>query len=228
MPTALVPSILALSLLVACGASHQTDDTGTGADAGPVSDADRVDGGRDAARPRDAGPPDAGRESSDAGEACPPGTAPFEPGCDPPSGASIPAGCYATCAGADDPGCGDGRSCRRAWVDPCVCEPGEPCCGACGAEQWLCLADRPCAGLDYCDCSGGCAPLVDLTLGGCICSCDDPFNCTGEICDCDCGGAEYLGCAARGACEATEVTCAPGCRATLVDGCPACDPSCDG
>jgi hypothetical protein len=82
----------------------------------------------------------------------------------------------------------------------------------------------PCAGRAYCDCGAECEPLIDLSTG-CICPCDDPFNCTGEMCDCACGGATYLGCAPTGQCALTELNCGS-CDIVMTDGCPSCDPSC--
>lgn len=78
-----------------------------------------------------------------------------------------------------------------------------------------------CRGRDYCDCTDGCEPLIDLTPG-CLCRCEEPFNCSGDTCGCFCGGAEYLGCAPVDACEQTEVRCDDPDGATLVDGCPVC------
>lgn len=206
--------IVVLAALVAgCSASHAADDAGR-------PDAGRADDGGpsiDASAPRDAGP-----APIDAGPACAAGEARFEPGCASGTDRVVAAGCYRPCTSASD--CAGGLACQTVVVNPCVCRPGEPCCGACGAEQGLCLPPAPpvgCEGRSFCDCADGCEPLVDLTPG-CICPCDDPFNCTGAICDCACGGAEYLGCGPAGACPTTELHCDPGCRAHLVDGCPAC------
>ena len=82
-----------------------------------------------------------------------------------------------------------------------------------------------CTDRSYCGCTAECEPLVDLSTG-CICPCYDPFNCTGEPCDCDCGGATYLGCASRGACAEPMINC--GVCPVVLDygGCPVCDPSC--
>ena len=113
----------------------------------------------------------------------------------------LPRGCDETCAWvATYGGFGEGPSCPD---DP---EP-EP---------------DPCRGRSYCDCTGGCEPLIDLTPG-CICECDEPFNCSGETCACVCGGATYLGCAPAGECPEPRVTCSDPSGATLVDGCPACE-----
>lgn len=68
-----------------------------------------------------------------------------EPGCPdaPPNDIEIEAGCYEPCStlGA---ACINGGICRKAWIDPCVCEPhpndpDEGCCDACGGEQLLCM-----------------------------------------------------------------------------------------
>lgn len=105
--------VLALSGLSACGdRSHP----GSGADAGTPGD-----GG---------------------GTSCPAGESWFEPGCGSGEDVTITAGCYRTCAGADDGSCPEGTTCRRTDIDPCSCPAGEGCCveAVCGAEQWLCLA----------------------------------------------------------------------------------------
>ncbi len=172
----------------------------------------------------DSGTVDAATDS--ATPSCPAGQETFQPGCGGGFGGYTPieAGCYQPCTGMDDTSCGGGLVCTRTVVDPCVCAPGEPCCEACGGEQWVCLPPPPtdCESRSYCDCNAGCVPLVDLTTG-CICPCNDPFNCTGETCDCVCGGATYLGCAPAGQCEETEVHCGSGCDLAMVDGCPTCD-----
>lgn len=113
-----------------------------------------------------------------------------------------PTSCTETCRWVSDFG-GYGRG-------------GPPCPDAVDAG-----VPAPCEGRSYCDCNGECAPLIDLTPG-CVCPCDDPFNCTGELCDCACGGAEYMGCAPAGLCGETEVSCSDPEGAALVDGCPVC------
>lgn len=123
------------------------------------------------------------------------------------------------------------RECTEDCPGACGCD-GETYCNACEAAAagvdvaHTGACETTCAGRDYCDCTGSCEPLIDLSTG-CICPCDDPFNCTGEPCDCGCGGATYLGCAALGRCAQTEVDCGPGCRASLdAAGCPVC--ACEG
>lgn len=117
-----------------------------------------------------------------------------------------PAGCTEDCPGV------------------CGCD-GETYCNAChAAADGVDVAHEgtcgECRGRDYCDCGAGCEPLIDLSTG-CVCPCDDPFNCTGELCACACGGATYLGCANEGECPDTQVNCGPGCFAALDDaGCP--------
>lgn len=188
------------------------------------------DPGADAGSPRADAPaaPDA-PPAADAGPGCPPGEAFFYPGCGSGEDVRIEAGCYVPCDGpADLASCPLDTECRRTDVNPCVCGPGEGCCAACGAEAWLCLPPAPsgpCEGRSYCDCvaGDGCEPLVDLSTG-CICPCDEPFQCGGPPCDCACGGATYLGCAAAGACSPTEISCDPGCVVVLA-GCPSC--ACD-
>ena len=112
-------------------------------------------------------------------------------------GASPDRACGTTCAWVADLGGGSGPN----------CPPRVP-------------ADN-CEGREYCSCGDGCEPLIDLTTG-CVCQCNDPFNCSGEECTCFCGGATYLGCSDAGRCAETEVTCPEGMSAALVDGCPAC------
>jgi hypothetical protein len=82
------------------------------------------------------------------------------------------------------------------------------------------VASQTCSGRTFCDCTGGCEPLVDLSTG-CLCDCEEPFNCDGIDCVCICGGATYLGCAPAGECEEPRPECQSG-QATLVDGCPVC------
>lgn len=164
-----------------------------------------------------------------AGDACPP------PEC-PPA-----ARCDETRPCADgfycdfDAGCGgSGRceplptGCTADCPGVCGCDGHTYCNGCVAAAAGVDVAHtascetRACAGRDYCDCHGGCAPLVDLSTG-CICPCDDPFNCSGETCACACGGATYLGCAPAGACADPMPNCGPGCHASLgADGCPIC------
>ena len=63
-----------------------------------------------------------------------------EPGCgDATNGqSSLPGpGCFTPCT-KEGEACASG-TCRRAQVNPCVCEVGLGCCDACGAEKLLCL-----------------------------------------------------------------------------------------
>lgn len=149
----------------------------------------------------------------------------FEPGCTSEPGIRITPGCYQPCTGPGDDSCASGMICQQTNIDPCICSPGSICCRACGADEWLCLPwhSTPvhCEGRSYCDCTGTCAPLVDLSTG-CICPCDEPFQCGGPPCDCDCGGATYLGCQFADRCPMTQVQCPPMQHAQLVDGCPIC------
>jgi hypothetical protein len=65
----------------------------------------------------------------------------FSPGCGSGEEVTIIGGCYRPCSGATDTtSCPAPTICRRTDVNPCECPPGEACCDACGAEQWLCLA----------------------------------------------------------------------------------------
>ncbi len=206
-----------LFALLTLGAACSTSTTAPVGDAGPDG---ATDSGRDSATDPDTGGPIPG---------CIPGLTRFEPGCGDgtPAYTPITAGCYQECTGADDTSCEGGLACARTVINPCVCVDSEVCCGACGADAWLCLPPPPtdCSERSYCDCSSGCEALVDLSTG-CICECDAPFNCSGEMCDCACGGATYLGCAAVGQCDTARVDCGFGCDIVMVDGCPTCDPSC--
>lgn len=170
-----------------------------------------------------------------SGSFCPGGA------CPPP-----PPGCE-SCAEGElcCPGCGSESFCASGpWCPDLDCPPPPPGCESCGAGELCCpgcpgtgsfcvsgsecpVFDCPmpvCEGLSYCDCTAatGCEPLVDLTPG-CVCPCDDPFNCTGELCACACGGAEYRGCATQGQCAETELHCGFGCSAVRgPDGCLTC------
>jgi hypothetical protein len=149
----------------------------------------------------------------------------FQPGCVTEPGIRITPGCYQPCSGSGDTSCGPGRVCDQTNIDPCNCSPGLDCCSACGEDRWLCLpwhsTPFSCEGRDYCSCNGACTALIDLTQG-CVCPCDEPFVCGGPPCDCDCGGAQYLGCAATGQCPVPQLRCEPGLHAQLVGGCPTC------
>ena len=190
-------------------------------------------------------PPPAGCESCEPGALCCPscpGAASFcgDPGLPCPSIEECPS--PTTCDDARR--CDDAHYCDRdtcggdgvcvprpdACTDDCpgVCGcDGETYCNACdaaaaGVDVAHAGACTTCSGRDYCECGGGCEPLIDLSTG-CVCPCDDPFNCTGELCACACGGATYLGCADAGRCAETQVHCGPGCDAILDSaGCPAC------
>ncbi|MFO0762355.1 MAG: hypothetical protein U0359_38300 [Byssovorax sp.] len=63
-----------------------------------------------------------------------------EPGCGSASNgqSALPgAGCFVPCE-TEGEACSSG-TCRRAHVNPCVCDVGLGCCDACGAEKLLCL-----------------------------------------------------------------------------------------
>lgn len=195
----LVPWLCVLAL-VACSCS----DAHTAADGG--GDGSAADGGEtDAATPDAAADGGAGTDAGegDAGGACPPDRRFFELGCGPVEPGSgirpLPeAGCYIECSGAGDPVCPDGTACERAWVNPCPCEPGEECCGACGGEQWLCLEPevQMCGGFAGLECPDG---------EVCV---DDPS----DACDPDMGGADCPG-----------ICVAPGCEPMDARGMGACD-----
>jgi len=211
--THLGTTLFALALLAmaaACSSSSTLPDGGT-------------DGATDAAT--DTSAPDSATPDTSTPPTCPSGQERYEPGCGEgfPSYTPIEAGCYQACTGEGDTSCGDDLVCARTVINPCICEPGMACCGACGSDAWLCLPPPPtdCSGRSYCECNAGCVPLVDLSTG-CICECDDPFNCSGEMCDCVCGGATYLDCAAAGQCEETQVDCGD-CETVMIAGCPTCE-----
>lgn len=163
--------------------------------------------------------------------------------CPPPPPCPPPLDCDDTRPCPDGLYCDRGDACRG----PGTCFPipeecTEDCPGVCGCDGRdycnSCIAARAgvtvshagscapttCAGRPYCDCVDvpGCEPLVDTTTG-CVCPCDDPFNCTGEMCDCACGGAMYRDCAPVGRCPVTELSCGVDCSALLgSDGCLQC------
>jgi hypothetical protein len=180
----------------------------------------RAAGGQDAGAVPDA-------SAIDAAAACPDSEQFFRPGCGSEGGIRITPGCYQPCAGPSDAVCAPGMICQTTDIDPCDCAPGVGCCGACGAQQWLCLpwhstpTPAHCEGRDYCGCNGSCVPLIDLSQG-CLCTCDDAFRCGGPPCDCDCGGATYVGCQFADRCATTQLRCEPPQRVQLVDGCPIC------
>ncbi|MEM9190959.1 MAG: hypothetical protein AAGF12_17370 [Myxococcota bacterium] len=128
--------IVSILVLTACGSSRE---------ANPASDA-AVD-----ARPDGGTTPDA---EADGGPSCVPTESYFEPGCADGTERLITAGCYQPCMGPNDRSCPMGTRCQATITNPCVCEPGAPCCDACGAETFLCLGgsyelaslDDPCDG----------------------------------------------------------------------------------
>lgn len=92
---------------------------------------------------------------------CPPGTEPVEPGCgDPPPGMVVPEpGCHVPCS-PEGEDCAAGEVCVAIWGNPCICDLGEECCRACGAEQSFCI------------------PVVDACPPGEVYAepgCDNPF-----------------------------------------------------
>ncbi len=63
-----------------------------------------------------------------------------EPGCGSATNGQVElpsSGCFTPCTKEGD-AC-DSGTCRRAQVNPCVCDVGLGCCAACGGEQLLCL-----------------------------------------------------------------------------------------
>ncbi|MCA9653973.1 MAG: hypothetical protein H6712_03745 [Myxococcales bacterium] len=102
-----------------------------------------------------------GETGSDTGNdtgipTCDPGRDYYEPASCPASVApQLPiAGCYEPCAG---PGaaCSVGE-CTVVQIEPCPCPPdAESCCGACAADEWLCLEAVP---------DATCAEIVGTTF----------------------------------------------------------------
>ena len=99
----------------------------------------------------------------------------------------------------------------------CSCDEG----GSVSCTEIACS----CEGREYCDCVGGCEPLIDLG-SGCFCPAEEPFCCAENPDDCGncaCGGATYLGCVQAGLCEVTEIECPSDTRLETTDeGCPEC------
>ncbi len=228
-----IAALLAALTLAGCFQSHGIDDGPPigGRDLGPTA--------------RDAGPVVVDPPPSTGGCGDPDGT-PEAPECEALCNESCRL--FAECGG-DFGLCIEG--CYAAYAcpgetpghDAAICRGGGPMEGCDSVCAWVpnfggfartgpsCPPDTepdpmvPCSERDYCECTGECEPLVDLTTG-CICPCDDPFNCSGVPCDCDCGGARYLGCAPVGSCAETEVSCdlATQRGAIAADGCPDCAP----
>lgn len=197
---------------------------------------------------------DAGPSPSDAGVVPPPMPPPPGTCGDTPMAPECELLCETVCAELEGCGVALGAcidSCYAAFAcpgespghDASICrglDPGMGCASACAfARNWggwssygiECPVMPPppppplaCEGRDYCDCNDGCEPLIDLSTG-CVCECDDPFNCSGDFCDCACGGARYLGCVPAGQCAVTEIYCGTGscAAAQVVDGCLLCD-----
>lgn len=186
----------------------------------------------------DCPPPPPGCESCGIGSRCCPGCRPGEEFCvggvscpelvcPPPPECFDSSDCAPGAYCDHFSGCGGPGACQLL-PDACTADCPGVCgcdgtthCNACDAAalgvdvayDGPCEA-TPCEGRSYCDCeaSPGCEPLIDLSTG-CVCPCDDPFNCTGTVCDCACGGAQYRGCAPAGLCAMTQVGCGPGCVA---------------
>ena len=105
-----------------------------------------------------------------------------------------------------------------AWSVDAAPTPPFPDAAAPAPDAWVAIGS--CDGRGYCDCTGDYVPLIDLTFG-CICPCDEPFQCGGPPCACSCGGAHYLGCAVFGQCTTTQISCMEG-SAAVIGGCPVC------
>jgi hypothetical protein len=110
------------------GASTGATDGGGSSDSG--SSAGATDGG-------------SGSGSGGTGPAeCPPNAIYASPGCGGDQGGIVPLpepGCYEPCSLEQPDICSAGTYCARTDVDPCICDVGEDCCDACGAESYLCL-----------------------------------------------------------------------------------------
>jgi hypothetical protein len=133
--------MLALALGAGCGPGT-SDDTGSDGDGsgddGPSSSAD--DG---SATSSGSGSSSAdGSGTGTGGIECPPNSVYAVPGCGDakdPSLVPLPEpGCYEVCEDGDSSVCSEG-ACVRTWIDPCY----GSVCGACGGEQWLCIAGEP-------------------------------------------------------------------------------------
>lgn len=71
-------------------------------------------------------------------EDCPAGETFHSPGCAEGLGEALDeAGCYASCS--EEGAACEGGTCRTVVINPCVCEPGQACCDACGATAMLCV-----------------------------------------------------------------------------------------
>jgi hypothetical protein len=74
----------------------------------------------------------------ETGQECDSGLTYYSPGCAEGLGEALEApGCHAACT--EEGAACEGGTCRTVVVNPCVCEPGEACCDACGATQILCV-----------------------------------------------------------------------------------------
>lgn len=84
------------------------------------------------------------------GPICAPDDEYFEPAACPSkkgNGYVIDADCQTQCL-IESPECGDGSICMPVEINPCVCDDGEDCCGACAAGATLCV---PVSQGDDCD-----------------------------------------------------------------------------
>lgn len=134
----LILAALALSALVACSGTIDTEGkstttgTGTGGTAGTTTTT--TTSGTTTTSTTNT--------SSSTSISCGSTQKYAEPGCgDPPPGVTpLPSvGCYAECTTVGAL-CPSGGTCKKTWTNPCPCpNPNEPCCGACGGEDLRCL-----------------------------------------------------------------------------------------
>ena len=124
-------------------------------------------------------------QAGQVGAECPPGTQPIEPGCgEPPPGMVVPEpGCRAPCA-PELADCASGEVCVAVYGNPCICDPGDACCRACGAEQYFCMPvlDSCPPGEVYAEpgCGGGPATqTAGLSKPGCY----EPCKKAGDACE---------------------------------------------
>jgi len=64
----------------------------------------------------------------------------IEPGCAESDTVPFTAGCHTRCMqGSVGQICPSGGICTEVVSNPCPCNPGQDCCGACGQQDWICL-----------------------------------------------------------------------------------------
>ena len=86
-------------------------------------------------------PGETGETGETGGPICAPDDAYFEPASCPSKNGNpyvIEPGCQTECL-IETPNCGGGSVCMPVEVNPCVCDEGGECCGACAAGMTLCV-----------------------------------------------------------------------------------------